>query len=74
MLLIIGSEVRQVLKMRDCVETLERVFAEEARGVAVAVPSLGVTAPRYDSTIVQERVVAGGKRMEFPSPLNRMNK
>ncbi|MBI2211811.1 MAG: ornithine cyclodeaminase family protein, partial [Deltaproteobacteria bacterium] len=31
----------------------------------------GVAALRYDSTIVQERVVAGSKRMDFPSPTKR---
>jgi alanine dehydrogenase len=36
-----------------------------------AVPSSGVAALRYDSTIVQERIVAGTKRMDFPSPLKR---
>ena len=36
-----------------------------------SVPSSGVAAPRYDSTIVQERVIAGTKRMDFPSPLKR---
>jgi alanine dehydrogenase len=36
-----------------------------------AVPSSGVAALRYDSTIVQERVMAGTKRMDFPSPLKR---
>src|SRR5262249_16290914 len=36
-----------------------------------AVPSSGVAALRYDSTIVQERVLAGSKRMDFPSPLKR---
>jgi ornithine cyclodeaminase/alanine dehydrogenase-like protein (mu-crystallin family) len=36
-----------------------------------AVPSSGVAALRYDSTIVQERVIAGTKRMDFPSPLKR---
>ncbi len=96
MLLITDPEVRQVLKMRDCIEAMERAFAEEARGIAVnrprtrykvppdldkpgymaniipgAVPSSGVAALRYDSTIVQERVVAGTKRMDFPSPMKR---
>lgn len=96
MLLITDPEVRQVLKMRDCIDAMERAFAEEARGIAVnrprtrykvppdldkpgymaniipgAVPSSGVAALRYDSTIVQERVVAGSKRMDFPSPLKR---
>ncbi|MBI2351698.1 MAG: hypothetical protein HYV00_09560 [Deltaproteobacteria bacterium] len=86
MLLISDPEVNQVLAMRDCIETMERAFAEEARGIAVnktrtrykvppdldkpgymaniipgAVPSSGVAALRYDSTIVQERVVAGIK-------------
>lgn len=36
-----------------------------------AVPSSGVAALRYDSAIVQERVVAGSKRMDFPSPTKR---
>ena len=96
MLLITDPEVRQVLTMRDCIDAMERAFAEEARGIAVnrprtrykvppdldkpgymaniipgAVPSSGVAALRYDSTIVQERVVAGTKRMDFPSPLKR---
>lgn len=96
MLLISDPEVRQVLKMRDCIDAMQRAFAEEARGIAVnrprarykvppdldkpgymaniipgAVPSSGVAALRYDSTIVQERVVAGNKRMDFPSPLKR---
>ena len=82
--------------MRDCIDAMERAFAEEARGIAVnrprtrykvppdldkpgymaniipgAVPSSGVAALRYDSTIVQERVVAGTKRMDFPAPLKR---
>src|SRR3989449_1602756 len=39
--------------------------------ISGAVPSSGVAALRYDSTIVQERVVAGSKRMDFPSPLKR---
>jgi len=96
MLLISDPEVRQVLTVRECIDAMERAFAEEARGVAVnrprtrykvppdldkpgymaniipgAVPSSGVAALRYDSTIVQERVVAGTKRMDFPSPLKR---
>src|SRR5207247_2384682 len=96
MLLISDPEVRQVLTVGDCIEAMERAFAEEARGIAVnkprtrykvppdlekpgymaniipgAVPSSGVAALRYDSTIVQERVVAGTKRMDFPSSLKR---
>jgi alanine dehydrogenase len=96
MLLISDQEVRQVLTVRDCIEAMERAFAEEARGIAVnrprtrykvppdldkpgymaniiagAVPGSGVAALRYDSVIVQERVVAGSKRMEFPSPMKR---
>ena len=96
MLLIMDHEVRQVLKMNDCIEAMERAFAEEANGIAVnkprirykvppdldrpgymaniipgAVPSSGVAALRYDSTIVQERLIAGKKRMDFPSPLKR---
>ncbi len=96
MLLINDGEVRQVLKMADCIAAMERAFAEEANGIAVnrprtrykvppdldkpgymaniipgAVPSSGVAALRYDSTIVQERVIAGKKRMDFPSPMKR---
>src|SRR6059036_3148021 len=96
MLLISDEEVRQVLTLRDCIEALERAFAEEARGIAVnrprtrykvppdldkpgymaniiagAVPSSGMAALRYDSSVVQERVVAGIKRMDFPSPMKR---
>src|SRR5207244_8014822 len=96
MLLISDEEVRQVLTLRDCIEAMERAFAEEARGIAVnrprtrykvppdldkpgymaniipgAVPSSGVAALRYDSTIVQERVVAVNKRMDLSSPLKR---
>lgn len=96
MLLISDAEVREVLKMPQCIEAMECAFAEEARGVAVnrprvrykvppdldqpgymaniipgAVPSSGVAALRYDSCIVQERVVGGTKRMDFPSPTKR---
>lgn len=96
MLLITDPEVRQVLNMGDCIDAMERAFAEEARGIAVnkprtrykvppdldkpgymaniipgAVPSAGVAALRYDSTIVQEHVVAGSRRLDFPSPLKR---
>ena len=96
MLLISDPEVRQVLSMRDCIEVMERAFAEETRGIAVnaprtrykvqpdldqpgymatiipgAVPSCDVAALRYASTIVQERVVAGTKRMDFHSPTRR---
>jgi len=96
MLLITDDIARQVLNMADCMEAMERAFAEEARGIAVnrprtrykvppdldkpgymaniiagAVPSSGVAALRYDSTIVREHVVAGRKRMDFPSPKKR---
>ena len=38
MLLISDPEVRQVLKMRDCIAAMERALAEEARGIAVNRP------------------------------------
>jgi alanine dehydrogenase len=38
MLLISDPEVRQVLTVRDCIEAMERAFAEEARGIAVNKP------------------------------------
>ena len=38
MLLIIDPEVRQVLKMGDCIAAMERAFAEEARGNADSDP------------------------------------
>jgi len=96
MLLISDPEVRQVLSMGDCIEVMERAFAEESKGIAVsaprtrykvqpdldqpgymatiipgAVPSCEVAALRYASTIVQERIVAGTKRMDFYSPTKR---
>src|SRR5213594_3167731 len=36
-----------------------------------AVPGSGVAALRYDSSIVQEKLVAGTRRMDFPSPMKR---
>src|SRR2546426_6681196 len=39
--------------------------------IAGAVPSSGMAALRYDSSIVQERVVAGIKRTDFSSPMKR---
>src|SRR5437016_14546565 len=42
-----------------------------AKTIAGGVPSAGMAALRYDSAIVQERVVAGIKRMDFPSPMKR---
>jgi ornithine cyclodeaminase/alanine dehydrogenase-like protein (mu-crystallin family) len=96
MLLISDPEVRQVITVGECIEAMERAFAEEARGIAVnrprvrykvppdldkpgymaniiagAVPGCGMAALRYDSTIVQERVVGGNRRMDFPSPAKR---
>lgn len=96
MLLISDDEVRRVLKMPDCIEAMERAFAEAAKGIAVnsprvrykvppdpdkpgymaniipgAVPSFGVAALRYDSTLVQERIVRGAKRLDFNYPAKR---
>ena len=96
MLLISDPEVRQVITVRECIDAMERVFAEEARGIAVnrprarykvppdldkpgymaniiagAAPSSGMAALRYDSSIVQERLVGGTRRMDFPSPSKR---
>jgi len=96
MLLITDEEVQQVASMDECIEAMERAFAEEAKGVAVnrprvryrvpledtqvgymanmiagAVPSSGVAALRYDSTMVRERVIDGSRRMEFPYPMKR---
>jgi alanine dehydrogenase len=39
--------------------------------IAGAVPGSGMAALRYDSTIVQERVIGGTRRMDFPSPTKR---
>lgn len=39
--------------------------------ISGAVPSFGVAALRYDSTIVREHMVGGRKRMDFPSPKKR---
>ncbi|MFQ5918359.1 MAG: hypothetical protein ACE5I0_11165, partial [Candidatus Binatia bacterium] len=96
MLLISDTEVREVLRVSDCIDEMARAFAEEAKGIAVnrprvrykvppdldqtgymanvivgAVPSRGVAALRYDSTIVLERTVFGTKRLEWPSPKKR---
>ncbi|MEE9516781.1 MAG: ornithine cyclodeaminase family protein [Candidatus Adiutricales bacterium] len=96
MLLITDAEVKQVFRVSDCIDLMERAFAEEARGIAVnrprvrykvppdlnqtgymaniiagAVPSSGVAALRYDSTIVIEKIVSGNKRLEWPSPKKR---
>ncbi len=96
MLLITDPEVKQVLRVSDCIHVMERAFAEEAKGIAVnrprvrykvppdldqtgymaniiagAVPSSGMAALRYDSTIVLERTVSGTKRLEWPSPKRR---
>src|ERR1700752_3719073 len=38
MLLITDPEVKKVLKMGECIEAMERAFAEEARGIAVNKP------------------------------------
>ena len=96
MILITDPEVKQVLRVSDCIHVMERAFAEEAKGIAVnrprvrykvppdldqtgymaniiagAVPSSGMAALRYDSTIVLERTVSGTKRLEWPSPKRR---
>ena len=42
-----------------------------ANMIAGAVPSAGVAALRYDSTIVTERMTAGNRRMEFHYPQRR---
>src|SRR5205809_6374503 len=39
--------------------------------IAGAAPSSGMAALRYDSSIVQERVVGGTRRMDFSSPSKR---
>lgn len=95
-LLITDPEVREVLKMSDCIEAMERAFGEEARGIAVnrprtrykvppdleetgyfaniipgAVPSSGVAALRYDSSLARERMVGGMKRLDFLAPKRR---
>lgn len=96
MIQINDSEVREVLQMRDCIEAMERAFAEEGRGVARnlprarykippdleapglfvniiagAVPSSGVAALRYDSSIAREREMGGKKRLEYLSVTGR---
>ena len=40
MLLITDPEVKKVLKMGECIEAMERAFAEEARGIARRLPGL----------------------------------
>ena len=45
MLQINDSEVREVLQMRECIEAMERAFAEEARGIAVNRPRVRYKVP-----------------------------
>ena len=45
MLLITDPEVRQVLKMRERIEAMERAFAEEARAIAVNKPRTRYNVP-----------------------------
>lgn len=48
MTLIINSEeVMRVLNMKDCIDAMEEVFAEEARGIAVNHPRQRYRAPRH---------------------------
>lgn len=45
MIQISDSEVREVLQMRDCIDAMERAFAEESKGVAVNLPRSRYKAP-----------------------------
>jgi ornithine cyclodeaminase/alanine dehydrogenase-like protein (mu-crystallin family) len=66
MLLITDPEVRQVLKMRDCIDAMERAFAEEARGIAVNKPRTrykvppDLDKPGYMANIISGAVPSSG--------------
>ena len=45
MLLITDSEVKQVLRVSDCIALMERAFAEEARGIAIHRPRVRYKVP-----------------------------
>jgi len=66
MLLIRDLEVRQVLNMGDCIEAMERAFAEEARGIAVNKPRTrykvppDLEKPGYMANIIPGAVPSSG--------------
>jgi alanine dehydrogenase len=67
MTLFIGDpEVRRVLNMADCIEAMERAFAEEARGIAVNRPRSRYkvppdpSAPGYLANIIAGAVPSAG--------------
>jgi len=66
MLLITDPEVKKVLKMDDCIEAMERAFAEEARGIAVNKPRTrykvppDLDKPGYMANIIPGAVPSSG--------------
>ena len=46
MLLITDPDVKQVLRVEDIIDDMERAFAEEARGIAVNRPRTRYKVPR----------------------------
>ena len=66
MLLITDPKVRQVLKLHDRDEAMERAFAEEARGIAVNKPRTrynvppDLDKPGYMANIITRAVPSSG--------------
>jgi alanine dehydrogenase len=66
MLLISDQEVRQVITVLDCIEAMDRAFAEEARGIAVNRPRArykvppDVDKPGYMANIIAGAVPGSG--------------
>jgi hypothetical protein len=59
-LLICDPEVKQVLRMTDCIEAMEWAFAEEARGIAVHRPRVRYKVPPdLDKPGYMANIIAG---------------
>ena len=75
MLLITDPEVKKVLKMGECIEAMERAFAEEARGIAVNKPRTrykvppDLDKPGYMANIIPGAVPSSGvAALRYDSP------
>jgi ornithine cyclodeaminase/alanine dehydrogenase-like protein (mu-crystallin family) len=75
MLLISDQEVRQVLTLGDCIEAMERAFAEEARGIAVNRPrSRYKVPPDLDKPGYMANIIAGAVPGSGVAALRRISK
>src|SRR2546429_9582079 len=76
MLLISDEEVRKVLTLPDCIEALERAFAEEARGIAINRPRTrykgppDIDKPGYMANIIAGAAPSSGMAaLRYDSPI-----